>query len=41
MALQTRDLSKGTTVQVLSEIRIEYDFPEPRTATVRGNLRKI
>ena len=29
MALQTRDLSKGTTVQVLNEISIEYDFFEP------------
>ena len=29
MALQTRDLSKGTAVQVLNEISIEYDFSEP------------
>ena len=29
MALQTRDLSKGTAVQVLNELSIEYDFSEP------------
>ena len=29
MALQTRDLSKGTAVQVLNETSIEYDFSEP------------
>ena len=29
MALQTRVLSKGTAVQVLNEISIEYDFSEP------------
>ena len=29
MALQTRDLSKGTAVQVLNEISIECDFSEP------------
>ena len=29
MALQTRDLSKGTSVQVLNELSIEYDFSEP------------
>ena len=29
MALQTRDLSKDTAVQVLNEISIEYDFSEP------------
>ena len=29
MALKTRDLSKGTAVQVLNEISIEYDFSEP------------
>ena len=29
MALQKRDLSKGTAVQVLNEISIDYDFSEP------------
>ena len=29
MALQTRDLSKSTAVQVLNEISTEYDFSEP------------
>ena len=29
MALQTRDLSKATAVQVLNGISIEYDFSEP------------
>ena len=29
MALQTRDLSKCTVVQVLNEISIEYDFSKP------------
>ena len=29
MALQTRDLSKGTAVQVLNETSIDYDFSEP------------
>ena len=29
MALQTKDLSKGTAVQVLNEISIAYDFSEP------------
>ena len=29
MALQTRDLSTGTAVQVLNEISIGYDFSEP------------
>ena len=29
MALQTRDLSKGTAVHVLNQISIEYDFSEP------------
>ena len=28
MALQTKDLSKGTAIQVLNEISIEYDFSE-------------
>ena len=28
MALETRDLSKGTAVQVLNELSIEYDFSE-------------
>ena len=29
MDLQIRDLSKGTAVQVLNKISIEYDFSEP------------
>ena len=29
MALQIRDLSKGTAVQVLNEISMEYNFSEP------------
>ena len=29
MALQTRDLSKGTAVHVLNELNIEYDSSEP------------
>ena len=29
MALQTRGLSKGTAVQVLNELSIEYDFSQP------------
>ena len=29
MAFQIRDVSKGTDVQVLNEISIEYDFSEP------------
>ena len=28
MALQTRDLSKGTAVQVINEISMKYDFSE-------------
>ena len=29
MALQTRNLSKGTAVQIVNEISVEYDFSKP------------
>ena len=41
MALQTKDLSKGTDVQVLNETSIESDFSEPSYIVELGKHQEL